>query len=230
MLVSFWQGCDDSVEVFNVLCLFQIIVCVECFVLQEMFGDIVLFGFVCDEGVWCNKGCIGVVDGLVILCWVLVNMVSYQGYDCCVDMGIISVDGEQLEVVYQVLCEVVVDCQWVGKCMLVLGGGYEMVFGYGVGVLDVFLGEKVGIINFDVYLDLCFVDCVSFGMLFCQLVLECDVQQCGFYYICIGVSWVVNIQVLWDEVVCCQVVIVEDLEVLIVFEICVLLEFECNIV
>lgn len=124
-------------------------------------------GFVCDEGVKCNLGCFGVVGVLDVLCKVLVNMVSYQGYEWLVDLGNWVVLMFDLEGVQQVLCDVVSCCLWVGMCMLVLGGGYEIVFGYGVGVLDVFVQESVGIINFDVYLDFCQIDWVIFGMLFC---------------------------------------------------------------
>lgn len=144
-------------------------------------------------------------------------------------MGTISVDGEQLEAAHQALREAVADCQRAGKRTLVLGGGHETAFGHGAGVLDAFPGEKVGIINLDAHLDLRFADCASSGTPFRQLALECDAQQRGFHYTCIGVSRAANTQALWDEAARRQVAIVEDLEVLTAFETRVLPELERNI-
>lgn len=177
---SLWQGRDDSAEAPNALRLFQTIVRAERFAPQEMPGDIALLGFACDEGVRRNKGRTGAADGPATLRRALANMASHQGHDRCVDMGTISVDGEQLEAAHQALREAVADCQRVGKRTLVLGGGHETAFGHGAGVLDAFPGEKVGIINLDAHLDLRFADCASSGTPFRQLALECDAQQRGF--------------------------------------------------
>ncbi|STV15331.1 Formiminoglutamase [Klebsiella pneumoniae] len=226
---SLWQGRDDSAEAPNALRLFQTIARAERFAPQEMPGDIALLGFACDEGVRRNKGRTGAADGPATLRRALANMASHQGHDRCVDMGTISVDGEQLEAAHQALREAVADCQRAGKRTLVLGGGHETAFGHGAGVLDAFPGEKVGIINLDAHLDLRFADCASSGTPFRQLALECDAQQRGFHYTCIGVSRAANTQALWDEAARRQVAIVEDLEVLTAFETRVLPELERNI-
>ncbi len=139
---SLWQGRDDSAEAPNALRLFQTIARAERFAPQEMPGDIALLGFACDEGVRRNKGRTGAADGPATLRRALANMASHQGHDRCVDMGTISVDGEQLEVAHQALREAVADCQRAGKRTLVLGGGHETAFGHGAGVLDAFPGEK----------------------------------------------------------------------------------------
>lgn len=196
---NLWQGRDDSAEASNALRLFQTIARAERFAPQEMPGDIALLGFACDEGVRRNKGRTGAADGPATLRRALANMASHQGHDRCVDMGTISVDGEQLEVAHQALREAVADCQRAGKRTLVLGGGHETAFGHGAGVLDAFPGEKVGIINLDAHLDLRFAECASSGTPFRQLALECDAQQRGFHYTCIGVSRAANTQALWDE-------------------------------
>lgn len=107
-------------------------------------------------------------------------------------MGTISVDGEKLEAAHQALREAVAACQRAGKRTLVLGGGHETAFGHGAGVLDAFPGEKVGIINLDAHLDLRFAECASSGTPFRQLALECEAQQRGFHYTCIGVSRAAN--------------------------------------
>lgn len=169
---SLWQGRDDSAEAPNALRLFQTIARAERFAPQEMPGDIALLGFACDEGVRRNKGRTGAADGPATLRRALANMASHQGHDRCVDMGTISVDGEQLEAAHQALREAVADCQRAGKRTLVLGGGHETAFGHGAGVLDAFPGEKVGIINLDAHLDLRFADCASSGTPFRQLALE----------------------------------------------------------
>lgn len=112
---NLWQGRDDSAEASNALRLFQTIARAERFAPQEMPGDIALLGFACDEGVRRNKGRTGAADGPATLRRALANMASHQGHDRCVDMGTISVDGEQLEVAHQALREAVADCQRAGK-------------------------------------------------------------------------------------------------------------------
>lgn len=116
---SLWQGRDDSAEAPNALRLFQTIARAERFAPQEMPGDIALLGFACDEGVRRNKGRTGAADGPATLRRALANMASHQGHDRCVDMGTISVDGEQLEAAHQALREAVADCQRAGKRTLV---------------------------------------------------------------------------------------------------------------
>ncbi len=114
---SLWQGRDDSAEAPNALRLFQTIVRAERFAPQEMPGDIALLGFACDEGVRRNKAYRG--SGRPGDPAPGVNMASHQGHDRCVDMGTISVDGEQLEAAHQALREAVADCQRAGKRTLV---------------------------------------------------------------------------------------------------------------
>ncbi|HFJ9774334.1 TPA: arginase family protein, partial [Raoultella ornithinolytica] len=81
-------------------------------------------------------------------------------------------------------------------------------------VLDAFPGEKVGIINLDAHLDLRIAEQASSGTPFRQLALECDAQQRGFHYTCIGASRAANTQALWDEAARREVRVVEDLDVL----------------
>ncbi|VGI56423.1 imidazolonepropionase [Klebsiella pneumoniae] len=147
----------------------------------------------------------------------------------CENVGFSPQQTERVFQAAQALREAVADCQRAGKRTLVLGGGHETAFGHGAGVLDAFPGEKVGIINLDAHLDLRFADCASSGTPFRQLALECDAQQRGFHYTCIGVSRAANTQALWDEAARRQVAIVEDLEVLTAFETRVLPELERNI-
>lgn len=116
---SLWQGRDDSAEAPNALRLFQTIARAERFAPQEMPGDIALLGFACDEGVRRNKGRTGAGHGPEALRRALANMASHQGHDRCVDMGTISVDGEQLEAAHQALREAVAACQRAGKRTLV---------------------------------------------------------------------------------------------------------------
>lgn len=86
----------------------------------------------------------------------------------------------------------------------------------------------MGIINLDAHLDLRFADCASSGTPFRQLALECDAQQRGFHYTCIGVSRAANTR-RYGMKRRAAVAIVEDLEVLTAFETRVLPELERNI-
>ena len=179
---------------------FQTIVRAERFAPQALPGDIALLGFACDEGVspqprthrgrkrgrkpyvgrWRTWPATAVTSAVSI--W-----------------ATISVAGEGLEAAQQALREAVAACQRAGKRTLVLGGGHETAFGHGAGVLDAFPGEKVGIINLDAHLDLRIADQASSGTPFRQLALECDAQQRGFHYTCIGASRAANTLALWDE-------------------------------
>lgn len=209
-----WQGRDDSAEAANALRLFQTIVRAERFAPQALPGDIALLGFACDEGVRRNRGRTGAEKGPETLRRALANMASHSGHERCVDMGTIGVAGEGLETAQQALREAVAACLRAGKRTLVLGGGHETAFGHGAGVLDAFPGEKVGIINLDAHLDLRIAEQASSGTPFRQLALECDAQQRGFHYTCIGASRAANTQALWDEAARREVRIVEDLDVL----------------
>ncbi len=227
---SLWQGRDDSAEAPNALRLFQTIARAERFAPQEMPGDIALLGFACDEGVRRNKGRTGAGHGPEALRRALARLwPAIRATTAAWIWAMISVDGEQLEAAHQALREAVAACQRAGKRTLVLGGGHETAFGHGAGVLDAFPGEKVGIINLDVHLDLRFAECASSGTPFRQLALECDAQQRGFHYTCIGVSRAANTQALWDEAARRQVAVVEDLAVLAAFDTQVLPELERNI-
>ncbi len=138
---NLWQGRDDSAEASNALRLFQTIAHAERFAPQEMPGDIALLGFACDEGVRRNKGRTGAADGPATLRRALANMASHQGHDRCVDMGTISVDGEQLEAAHQALREAVADCQRAGNARWSWAAATRRP-SHGAGVLDAFPGEK----------------------------------------------------------------------------------------
>ncbi|CAM3353534.1 Formimidoylglutamase [Klebsiella spallanzanii] len=224
-----WLGRDDSTEAANALRLFQTVTRAERFEPEALAGDIALLGFACDEGVRRNKGRTGAKQGPETLRRALANMASHQGHDRCVDMGTISVEGEELEEAQQALREAVTACQRAGKRTLVLGGGHETAFGHGAGVLDAFPDEKVGIINLDAHLDLRFANQASSGTPFRQLALACEAQQRGFHYACIGVSRAANTQALLDEAARREVTIIEDLDVLTSFEAWVLPEISRNI-
>lgn len=215
---AIWQGRDDSAEAANALRLFQTIARAERFEPHALAGDIALLGFACDEGVRRNKGRTGAAKGPEALRRALANMASHDGHHRCVDMGSISVAGEELEAAQQALREAVAACQRAGKRTLVLGGGHETAFGHGAGVLDAFPGEEVGIINLDAHLDLRIADRASSGTPFRQLALACEAQQRSFHYTCIGLSRAANTQALLDEAARRQVTIIEDLEVLTAFE------------
>ncbi|MCX2581744.1 arginase family protein, partial [Klebsiella pneumoniae] len=148
----------------------------------------------------------------------LANMASNQGHDRCVDMGTIGGGDGQVEATRQARREAVAGWRRAGKRTLVLGGGHETAIGHGGGVLDAFQGEKVGIINLNAQQDLRFADCASSGTPCRHLALECDAQQRGFHYTCIGVSRAANTPALWDEAAPRQAAIVEVLEVLTGFE------------
>ncbi|MGD8105225.1 formimidoylglutamase [Pantoea sp. FN0302] len=209
-----WQGRDDSGEAANALRLFQTIICSTTFCPEQLPGDIALLGFACDEGVRRNHGRTGAAQAPAILRRALANLASHAEHTRLADCGDIFVEQDNLEQAQQALREAVLACQRAGKRTLVLGGGHETALGHGLGVLDAFPQEKVGIINLDAHLDLRHAPQATSGTPFRQLARYCETQQRDFRYACCGLSMAANTQALLDEAACRHVTIVEDLHCL----------------
>jgi len=211
---SVWQGRDDSSEAPNALRLFQSITSGGDFTPQSHRGKIALLGFECDEGVKRNQGRAGAAQGPDILRRALANMASHRGHERLVEMGNIRAEPEKLEAAQQALHDAVLACQQAGMRTLVLGGGHETAFGHGSAVLNAFPDERIGIVNLDAHLDLRHAPHASSGTPFRQLALQCEAQQRGFHYTCMGASLAANTAALWEEAARRHVTVIEDLEVL----------------
>lgn len=209
-----WQGRDDSAEADNALRLFQTISRSSYFCPAQQPGDIALLGFACDEGVRRNRGQTGAAEAPVVLRRALANMASQSQHPRLNDLGDIFVEHQDLEQAQQALSEAVIACQRAGKRTLVLGGGHETAWGHGLGVLDAFPQDKVGVINLDAHLDLRSAPQATSGTPFRQLARYCAAQQRDFHYACCGLSMAANTQALLDEAARCNVLIIEDLHCL----------------
>ncbi|GLR10487.1 formimidoylglutamase [Mixta theicola] len=209
-----WQGRDDTAEADNARRLFQTVTCSTTFCPEQQAGDIALLGFACDEGVKRNHGRTGAAEAPAILRRALANMASHVQHARLTDLGDICVAQDNLEEAQQALREAVLACQRAGKRTLVLGGGHETAYGHGLGVLDAFPQEAVGIINLDAHLDLRHAPQATSGTPFRQLAHHCEAQQRTFRYACCGLSMAANTQALLDEAAYRNVTIVEDLRCL----------------
>ncbi|YCH29611.1 formimidoylglutamase [Erwinia sp. D4-22] len=209
-----WQGRDDTAEADNALRLFQTITCSSTFSPAQQPGDIALLGFACDEGVKRNHGRTGAAQAPAVLRRALANMASHAEHRRLSDVGDVVIEQTDLEQAQQALREAVLACQRAGKRTLVLGGGHETAWGHGLGVLDAFPQEKVGIINLDAHLDLRSAPQASSGTPFRQLARHCTAQQRDFRYACCGLSMAANTQALLDEAAYRNVTIVEDVQCL----------------
>ncbi|WP_368541559.1 formimidoylglutamase [Enterobacter soli] len=205
-----WQGRDDSAESSAAKRLFQTLVQAQAF--EPAGAGIALLGFECDEGVRRNLGRPGAAHAPDAIRRALANMASHRGHERLVDMGSIYAEGEGLEAAQQALSDAVVQCQRSGMRTLVLGGGHEIAWAHGRGVLDAFPGERVVIINLDAHLDLRKAERATSGTPFRQLAHYCAAQSREFHYACFGVSRAANTQALWDEAGRLNVTLVEDLD------------------
>lgn len=209
-----WQGRDDTQEADNALRLFQTVTRCTTFAPAQQTGDIALLGFACDEGVKRNHGRPGAAQGPETLRRALANLASHAEHRRLADLGDIFVEQDKLEQAQQALRDAVLACQRAGKRTLVLGGGHETALGHGLGVLDAFPQEKVGIVNLDAHLDLRHAPQATSGTPFRQLAHYCEAQQRDFRYACCGLSMAANTQALLDEAARREVLIVEDLRCL----------------
>lgn len=209
-----WQGRDDTHEASNALRLFQTVARSAAFSPDAENGEIALLGFACDEGVKRNQGRPGAAQAPDTLRRALANMASQPEHTRLVDFGTIFVVEDKLEEAQQALHDAVVYCQRGGKRTLVLGGGHETAYGHGLGLLDAFPDEKVGIINLDAHLDLRHAQRATSGTPFRQLALDCETQQRDFCYACFGLSMAANTQTLLDEAAKRNVTLIEDLRCL----------------
>ncbi|GAB4243960.1 MAG: formimidoylglutamase [Ekhidna sp.] len=112
-------------------------------------------GFCSDVGVKRNLGRLGAIDGPDAIRKAMVNLaIHFDDSTKLNDMGDVVVSGDQLENAQKELARYVSAILKSGSFPIMLGGGHEISYAHGKGVLEAFKGEKVGMINFDPHFDL----------------------------------------------------------------------------
>ncbi|MEO9482371.1 MAG: formimidoylglutamase [Ekhidna sp.] len=152
-------------------------------------------GFCSDVGVKRNLGRVGAVEGPDAIRKAMVNFAIHNRSLKLSEVGDVVVSGDQLESAQVEFARYVEAILKAGSFPLLLGGGHEISYAHGRGVMDAFPGKKIGIINFDPHFDLReYPQGAHSGSWARQLFEEFD----GFNYLPIGINEAVNIGSMFD--------------------------------
>lgn len=160
--------------------------------------DVGVHGFVCDEGVRRNQGRVGAANGPKKIRERL-SKLAFHLQKSVVDLGDVVCVGSEMELAQQELSRRTALLISKGIFSFVLGGGHEVAFGHGEGVIAGAkkLGKnKIGIINFDAHFDLRPSHEISHsGSPFYQLLKKYPTE---IEYMAIGIQKESNPQQLFD--------------------------------
>lgn len=148
-------------------------------------------GFCSDVGVRRNLGRTGAVEGPDAIRKALVNLAIHFDEEVkLTDVGDVVVSGDQLEIAQTELARYVEGILKNKSFPILLGGGHEISYAHGKGVLNAFSKKKLGIINFDPHFDLRkYPQGAHSGSWARQLFDEHE----NFHYLPIGINEAVNI-------------------------------------
>ena len=148
-----------------------------------------LIGFQCDEGVRRNGGRTGAAGAPIAIRSVLASMAWHAGDEIVTDVGDIMCIGDGLEAAQCELEERVKAVILSRNLPIVIGGGHEVAYGTGGGVLAAHSrGSRIGMINIDAHLDLRRSDTRNSGTSFADLAQRSATEGREFHYLCIGVA------------------------------------------
>ncbi|WP_436517767.1 formimidoylglutamase [Ekhidna sp. To15] len=152
-------------------------------------------GFCSDVGVKRNLGRVGAVEGPDMIRKAMVNLAVHQESLKLWDTGDVVVSGEQLESAQEESARYVEAIIKSGSFPILLGGGHEISYAHGKGVLDAFPDKKIGMINFDPHFDLReYTQGAHSGSWARQLFEGYD----RFHYLPVGINEAVNIASMFE--------------------------------
>lgn len=148
---SIWKGRQDPGSVRDVW--HQVVKAAD---LNKDIEEAIYFvGFCSDVGVKRNLGRPGAVEGPDAIRKAMVNLaVHFDESVQLFDGGDVVVSADQLETAQTEFSRYVQGLIAKKAFPILLGGGHEISYAHGKGVLDALQGKKVGIINFDPHFDL----------------------------------------------------------------------------
>jgi formiminoglutamase len=148
---SIWKGRQDPGSVRDVW--HQVVMAAD---LNKDIEEAIYFvGFCSDVGVKRNLGRRGAVEGPDAIRKAMVNLaVHFDESVQLFDGGDVVVSADQLETAQTEFSRYVQGLIAKKAFPILLGGGHEISYAHGKGVLDALQGKKVGIINFDPHFDL----------------------------------------------------------------------------
>lgn len=155
---------------------------------------ICFLGFCSDVGVNRNLGRIGAVEGPDAIRRAMVNLAVHKKL-VITEVGDVIVSGEQLESAQKELARFVTNILAKKSFPILLGGGHEISYSHGKGVIDAYPNKKIGMINFDPHFDLRdYTQGAHSGSWARQLFEESEY----FHYLPIGINEAVNIASMFD--------------------------------
>lgn len=189
---SIWTGRQDSDSVRDVW--HQVVKAAD--LNKEIQEAFYFLGFCSDVGVKRNFGRPGAVEGPGAIRKALVNLaVHFDDSEQLFDGGDVVVSADQLETAQTEVARYVQGLVANKAFPVLLGGGHEISYAHGKGVLDAFQGKKMGMINFDPHFDLRdYPNGPHSGSWAKQLFDE----YTNFHYLPIGINEAVNIQPMFD--------------------------------
>ncbi|MEO9869982.1 formimidoylglutamase [Ekhidna sp.] len=153
-------------------------------------------GLCSDVGVKRNQGRTGAVEGPEAIRKAMANLaVHFDDKVDLTDVGDVIVSGDQLENAQKELARYVEGILRNGSFPIILGGGHEISFGHGMGVLNAHPERKIGMINFDPHFDLRTYPQGPHSGSWARQLLE---TRENFQYMPIGINKAVNIAPMFD--------------------------------
>lgn len=189
---SHWNGRQDSGSTHDLW--HQIVTPVDLNL--GISSGVSFLGFCSDIGVKRNLGRPGAVDGPDAIRGAMSNLANHRGASLQLqDGGDVVVSGDQLEAAQQELARYTAGLLDKGAFPILMGGGHEISYAHGKGVLTAFPDERIGMINIDPHFDLrVYPKGAHSGSWARQLFDEFE----QFSYLPIGIDPAVNIASMFD--------------------------------
>ncbi|MEM6377718.1 MAG: formimidoylglutamase, partial [Bacteroidota bacterium] len=156
-----------------------------------------LLGYACEEGVRRNQGRVGAATGPFAIRQQLAKLAWHNKEARIWDIGDIFCKSQALEAAQTLLSLKVKDILDQKFIPILLGGGHDIAFGHGKGILKALKpGQRLGILNFDAHFDLRPVKEVpNSGTPFYQLLIE---DSSKIDYLVIGIRPAANTSELFS--------------------------------
>ena len=189
---SIWTGRKDANSMRDVL--HQVVKAAD--LNKEISEGLYFLGFCSDVGVKRNLGRPGAVEGPDAIRKAMVNLaVHFDKRIRIFDGGDVVVSDQQLEIAQTELACYVQKLIERKALPILLGGGHEISYAHGKGILDAYSGRKIGMINFDPHFDLRnYPNGPHSGSWAKQLFDEYE----DFHYLPIGINEAVNIASMFE--------------------------------
>ncbi|MEL7005785.1 MAG: formimidoylglutamase, partial [Bacteroidota bacterium] len=205
-----WTGRNEKISNGEPLYWHQAVECIdtsklELPILNDKEKGIALLGYVCDEGVYRNRGRGGALEGPDAIR----KMIAPQAYHLkdgvkVVDVGnICCTDGDMEEAQNQIAIHV---DNFLQKSYfpILLGGGHDLAYGHYSGIKK-FLDQAassstIGIVNLDAHFDLRTpLSRGNSGTPFSQIASDCQRDKTPFNYLCLGIQKAANHKLLFQK-------------------------------